>query len=153
MKFPFDTTKIFFEPRALVFASALQTTPVRQSNYLPGSAASRPLPAPGIIHYDSVNLVMLIQQQQQGSKGKFFVEQDGRELAEMTYTIPSPDLIIIDHTEVSDELAGKKVGLQLVTHAVEYVRTTNLKILPLCPFAKSVFDKKPEFGDVLFKRH
>ena len=94
---------------------------------------------------------MLIQQQQLDNKGKFFVEQEGRELAEMTYTVPGPDKIIIDHTEVSDELKGKSVGLQLVTQAVEYARTNNIKIIPLCTFAKSVFDKKPEFGDVLFK--
>jgi uncharacterized protein len=96
---------------------------------------------------------MLIQQQQHGSKGKFFVEQGGRELADMTYTVPGLGKIIIDHTEVSDELRGKSVGLQLVAHAVEYARANNLKIIPLCPFAKSVFDRKAEFGDVLFKNN
>jgi uncharacterized protein len=34
--------------------------------------------------------------------------------------------------------------------AVEYARANHIKILPLCPFAKSVFDKKgAEFADVL----
>ena len=80
----------------------------------------------------------------------FFVEMDGNILAEMVYSMPSPDKMIIEHTEVSEELKGKNVGNQLVHTAVEYARTKNIKIIPLCPFAKSVFDrKKEEFKDVL----
>jgi uncharacterized protein len=33
--------------------------------------------------------------------------------------------------------------------AVEFVREKNVKVIPLCPFAKSVFDKTPEYRDVL----
>lgn len=92
---------------------------------------------------------MLIQHKQGGEKGIFYVGQEGTILAELVYTKPSNDKMIIEHTEVDDTLAGKKVGLQLVTTAVDYARKQNLKIIPLCPFAKSVFDKKPEFRDVL----
>ena len=53
------------------------------------------------------------------------------------------------YAEVDDELRGKNVGFQLVSAAVSYARQHNLKILPICPFAKSVFEKKPEYGDVL----
>ena len=91
---------------------------------------------------------MLIQHKQIKGKGMFFVEMDGNILAEMVYTIPSPNKMIIEHTEVSDELR-KKVGDQLVHTAVEYARTNNIKIIPLCPFASSVFKKKPEYADVL----
>ena len=92
---------------------------------------------------------MLIQQKQEGSKGSFYVEENGIILAEMTYTMTGTELMIIDHTEVSDELRGKNVGYQLVHTAVEYARANHIKIIPLCPFAKSVFDKKAaEFADV-----
>ena len=57
--------------------------------------------------------------------------------------------MIIEHAGVSDALRGKNVGYQLVRTAVEYARANNIKIIPLCPFARSVFDKKPEFADVL----
>lgn len=93
---------------------------------------------------------MLIKQKQHGSKGSFYVGENEIILAEMTYSMAGNELMIIDHTEVSDELKGKQVGYQLVQAAVEYARTNTIKILPLCPFAKSVFDKKKdEFGDVL----
>ena len=93
---------------------------------------------------------MLIQHKKVNSKGLFFVEVDGNILAEMVYSTPDAGKMIIEHTEVSDELRGQNVGYQLVYTAVEYARTHSLKIIPLCPFANSVFKKKPEFADVLY---
>ena len=93
---------------------------------------------------------MLIKNKMVGTKGMFYVENDGKILAEMTYSMPSPEKMIIEHTEVSDELKGQNVGYQLVHTAVEYARTHNLKIVPLCPFANAVFKKKPEYADVLY---
>ena len=93
---------------------------------------------------------MLIQQKQEGHKGSFYVEENNKVLAEMTYSMTGADLMIIDHTEVLDELRGKNVGYQLVHTAVEYARTNHIKILPLCPFANAVFKKKAaEFTDIL----
>ena len=92
---------------------------------------------------------MLIRNKQIKGKGMFFVEMDGNILAEMVYSMPSPNKMIIEHTEVSEELKGKNVGNQLVHTAIEYARTKNIKIIPLCPFASSVFKKKPEYADVL----
>ena len=92
---------------------------------------------------------MLIHHKQVGSKGMFFIGEEGAILAEMVYTSPSTDKMIIEHTEVSDELRGQNIGFQLVNTAVEYARKHHIKIIPLCPFANSVFKKKPEFSDVL----
>jgi hypothetical protein len=83
------------------------------------------------------------------SKGAFVVDVDGRRLATMTYTRAGDTLVIIDHTDVSDELRGQGVGKKLVLAAVEWLRESNLKVIPLCPFAKSVFDRSPELADVL----
>ena len=92
---------------------------------------------------------MLIQHKKVGNKGLFYVESNGNIMAEMVYTMSSPEKMIIEHTEVSEELKGQNVGYQLVHTAVEYARTHNIKIIPLCPFAHAVFKKKPEYADVL----
>jgi uncharacterized protein len=81
----------------------------------------------------------------------FYVGQDGAVLAEMVYSLPTPQKMIIEHTEVDDSLGGKGVGKQLVATAIEYARTHNIKIIPLCPYAKSVLDRTPEWQDVLEK--
>ncbi|HUR67408.1 MAG TPA: GNAT family N-acetyltransferase [Chitinophagaceae bacterium] len=93
---------------------------------------------------------MLIQHKQSGDKGLFFVQMDGNIMAELVYTMPSPDKIILEHTEVNDELRGQNIGYKLVHTAVEFARTRDLKIIPLCPFVNAVFKKKPEYADVLF---
>ena len=92
---------------------------------------------------------MNIQHQVSDTKGAFFIEENGSKLAEMTYSKWGDGKFIIDHTEVSDKLRGKGAGKQLVYAAVNYARENHMKILPLCPFAKSVFDKTPAIQDVL----
>ncbi|MBI3717797.1 MAG: N-acetyltransferase [Sphingobacteriales bacterium] len=79
----------------------------------------------------------------------FYVGQDGAILAEMVYTMPSDNKMIIKHTEVDDSLSGKGVGKQLLKTVVEYAGTNHIKIIPLCPFAKATFDKTKEWQDVL----
>ena len=92
---------------------------------------------------------MVVEHKKIGAAGMFYVDVEGKTLAKMTYTMPSENQMTIVHTEVDPSLAGKSVGLQLVHAAVEYAREHFIKIIPQCPFAKSVFDKKPEFRDVL----
>jgi len=92
---------------------------------------------------------MEVKQEETGHKGSFYVEQEGLRLAEMTYSWAGNDRIIIDHTEVSDKLRGMGVGLQLVEKAVAFAREKGISIIPLCPFARSVFNKKPDLKDVL----
>jgi predicted GNAT family acetyltransferase len=90
-----------------------------------------------------------IQHQRAGHKGAFVIERDGKRLAEMTYTTAGATRIIIDHTDVDDALRGTGASRKLVEAAVLWARAENKKILPLCPFAKSVFDKTPAYADVL----
>ena len=87
---------------------------------------------------------MTIEQFNRESKGFFKASEDGKEAGRMTYSWAGNDKFIIDHTEVNPDFKGKNVGLQLVMAAVDFAREKNLKIIPLCPFAKSVFDKKEE---------
>jgi uncharacterized protein len=92
---------------------------------------------------------MEIKQIEHGSKGGFVIEKDNDLLAQLTYSKAGDKIIIIDHTEVSHTLRGTGAGNQLVMKAVEYARNNHIKILPLCPFAKSVFEKTPAIADVL----
>ena len=92
---------------------------------------------------------MEIQHRDDGKKGVFYIEQENKVLAEMTYVWVGSDRIIIDHTAVNGVLRGKSAGKQLLANAVDFAREKGIKIIPLCPFAKSVFDKVEAFRDVL----
>jgi uncharacterized protein len=91
---------------------------------------------------------MVIQHKLLDGRGMFYVGRDGGILAEMVYNMHENQMVI-EHTEVNVELEGQGVGKQLVFTAVEYARTHNLKIVPLCPFAKKVLSKETEWQDVL----
>ncbi|MES2691322.1 MAG: GNAT family N-acetyltransferase [Bacteroidota bacterium] len=93
---------------------------------------------------------MEIQHVNNTKNGVFFIEDDGQRLAEMTYVWSGDNKFIIDHTQVSDLLKGKGIGKQLVMAAVAFARQNRYKIMPLCPFAKRVFDSTPGINEVLF---
>ena len=92
---------------------------------------------------------MKIQQTNNETKGFFKAVNENLEAGKMTYSWAGNDKIIIDHTEVNPDYKGKKVGFQMVMSAIEFAKENNIKIIPLCPFVKSVFDKTPEIRDVL----
>ena len=91
---------------------------------------------------------MVVGHEESGHRGAFTIEVDGKRLAEMTYTVAG-SRVIIDHTTVDDALRGKGAGKHLVAKAVEWARANGRKLMPLCPYAKSVFDKTPDYRDVL----
>lgn len=92
---------------------------------------------------------MDIQHKNGKSKGAFFLKENEEIKAEITYSKAGETKIIIDHTEVSDELRGQSVGKALVKHAVDFARKNELTIIPLCPFAKSVIERDESLQDVL----
>lgn len=92
---------------------------------------------------------MEIQRKETEDKGKFFIEENDRQIALMTYRKSGDDVINIDHTEVDSNLRGEGIGEDLVMEAVKYARENDLKIVATCPFAKKIIDENPEFHDVL----
>lgn len=92
---------------------------------------------------------MDVKQYDNGTKGRFYIEADGKEAAMMHYVWAGEKKLIIDHTEVAEAFEGRGLGKQLVKAAVLYARANDIKIVPLCPFAKGVFDRVEEYSDVL----
>jgi uncharacterized protein len=92
---------------------------------------------------------MQINHHESETKGMFYIGEKKDPEAEMSYSKAGDTLIIIDHTTVSETLKGKGAGKQLVAAAVAYAREKKVKVLPLCPFTSSVFDKVAEYRDVL----
>ena len=94
---------------------------------------------------------MIFEQVDNGNKGYFRAVENDTEAGRMTYKWSGITKLIIDHTDVKPNFKGKNVGKQLVMEAVHYARKKSLKIVPQCPFAKSVFDKNVEIQDVIAK--
>ncbi|MBX2905358.1 MAG: N-acetyltransferase [Taibaiella sp.] len=92
---------------------------------------------------------MDVKQKNAEAKGWFYIEYEGKEIAAMHYVWAGTDKMIIDHTEVDEAYEGRGLGKQLVHAGVAYARANDVKIIPLCPFAKGVFDRVEAYRDVL----
>ncbi len=93
---------------------------------------------------------MDIQHEQQGLRHAFFIEREGRRIAEQTLSAaPDGKLLIIDHTEVDDSLRGQGVARRLTLATVEWSRNNGVKLVAVCPIAKAIIEKDPSLRDVL----
>lgn len=86
--------------------------------------------------------------------GKFYIGDDPKKVqAEMTYVLNIRDQLIIEHTEVGEELRGKGAGDKLLDKVVQFARDDNRQVIAECPFVKARFEKYPDkYGDLIEKR-
>jgi predicted GNAT family acetyltransferase len=84
-----------------------------------------------------------------GKKGIFFAEKEGEVTAEITYYWNDDDTITIDHTYVNSEKHERGSGKKLIEAVIALARDNNLKIIPVCSFAKAQFEKNADWKDVL----
>lgn len=60
-----------------------------------------------------------------------------------------PDQIIFDHTEVPPPLEGKGLAAKVTRAALDFARSNNLRVVPLCPYAASYIRRHPEVQDLV----
>lgn len=83
------------------------------------------------------------------SKGEFSLLLEEKVIALMTYSKIDEANIIIDHTSVDPAFKGQGIGKKIVQAMVFWARANQIKVLPLCTFAKSTLEKNAEWSDIL----
>ncbi len=81
----------------------------------------------------------------------FYIEQNGKSIAEMTYYFREERELVINHTYVSPAMRGKGIAEKLVNKGVEFAREKDYKIYPTCSYAKVILNKGKEYEDILLK--
>ena len=76
-------------------------------------------------------------------------DQSEQEVGECTF-VKSKNLWVIDHTFVAPDIRGHNIASSLIKIIVEQARNSNVKIVPLCSFAKKEFMKIDEYKDILY---
>lgn len=94
---------------------------------------------------------MTFEFSQQNGKGKFYLGNPQNPDAEITFVHTDPHTIIADHTYANSQTTERGTGKKLVEQLVTYARENNIKIIPLCPFARAVIEKNADMHDVLKK--
>ena len=80
----------------------------------------------------------------------FIAEVDGERAGLMTYREVSPDVMVINHTEVEPVFENQGIGSKLVVACADYAREIGKRIIPQCSFARAVFNRKKDIQDVLY---
>ena len=61
------------------------------------------------------------------------------------------DKIYLTHTEVPKGYEGKGIGTELIKQALEYIKTHNLTLVPLCPFVALYLKRHSEWKELVLK--
>ncbi|HQY27613.1 MAG TPA: GNAT family N-acetyltransferase [Burkholderiaceae bacterium] len=83
-----------------------------------------------------------------GRRGTFFIERDGRRVAELTYS-RGDESTVVDHTWVDPALRGGKAARRLVDTVVQWARAERVRLVPTCSYVRVVLARTPEYSDVL----
>ena len=94
-------------------------------------------------NYDMINI--------EQTDETFELLYDAEKAGFLEYHKNKAGVLEITHTEVAEEFGGKGLGMELVKAAVEDAQKNNLKIHSLCPYAKKMIEKTPEFKDLLIE--
>jgi predicted GNAT family acetyltransferase len=84
-------------------------------------------------------------------RGYFHITDKDIQVATMQISI-SGDTLIAFHTEVSPEYEGQGLARKLLHAMISYVRANSLKVLPLCPYVYSQFQKHAEEWADIWKK-
>lgn len=84
-----------------------------------------------------------------GGTQEFVLYVDGERLGSLDYTRPESGVMRIEYVEVAPELRGSGLGRQLVQAAVDWARDSDLKIVPICGYARAVISRDPSMSALL----
>lgn len=81
-------------------------------------------------------------------QGEFYMEENGRRLAEISYVPAGEGKINANHTFVDPSLRGGGVAEKLLDALSDYARENNLKIIPTCSYVVAKFARSDKYSDV-----
>lgn len=85
-------------------------------------------------------------------KGRYEARLDNvKEAGELTYSRLNAGTIDANHTFVPETLRGRGIAQVLVERLVADARAGDYKIVPTCPYIKSLYGKRPEWSDVMLE--
>ncbi len=92
---------------------------------------------------------MKIEHHETTGQGRFEARDENKFAGKLEYSRKEENKMVIEHTEVDPGFQGEGVGKKLVQEAAEYARQNNMKINPVCSYAKKVLERSSDYDDVL----
>jgi predicted GNAT family acetyltransferase len=89
---------------------------------------------------------MAIVQEGHGDQQEFVLRLDNRRRGFLSFTVPGDGVMRIEYVEVDPDLRGAGYGRQLVEAAVAFAKTRQLRVVPICGYARAVIQRSPELA-------
>jgi predicted GNAT family acetyltransferase len=109
---------------------------------------SEEIPAKGIAKARNEDKAVHYQFEKERNRAVAY-DHNEHEVGECTF-FKIKNLWTINHTFVDPDIRGQNVAAYLIKIIVEQARNENVKIIPLCSFAKKEFMKIDEYKDILY---
>ena len=69
----------------------------------------------------------------------------GDDRAVLEYRSNKEGKFFITHTEVPPALEDRGVDAILVAHVFDYIKSNNMRLIPVCPYVKAYLKEHPDF--------
>ncbi|TGA97023.1 N-acetyltransferase [Sporolactobacillus shoreae] len=89
----------------------------------------------------------------EGKDRYFITDDEGSEIAEVTFTWPSDSVLSIDHTFVDPKYRGQKLAQQLIQAVIDKAIREDKKVIPSCSYARAQFDRVKEYQKLEYMGH
>jgi predicted GNAT family acetyltransferase len=87
--------------------------------------SSSPMSIGSVSIKEHPQMLIRIEREDNGKKGRFVIYYNDQFAGEMTYVWAGTSKFIIDHTGVEESFSGRGLGKHLVMKSVEYARDTH----------------------------
>lgn len=87
-----------------------------------------------------------IEREELNGNHEFVLRVNGERAGFLEYTRPEVGVMRIEYVEVDPELRGTGLGKQLVEKAVAFARETQLRVVPICGYARAVIRRDPQLN-------
>jgi predicted GNAT family acetyltransferase len=90
-----------------------------------------------------------IEREELNGTHEFVLRIDGERFGFLEFTRPDVGVMRIEYVEVSPELRGTGLGKQLVEKAVAFATDADLRVVPICSYARAVIQRDPALSAAL----
>ncbi len=88
----------------------------------------------------------------QSCRSFYIGDSETNPLAEIVFNYKGENIVTIDRTFVSESMRGQNIASQLLQRLVEWAREENIKIIPVCEYAKKKMENNNDYKDVLLPK-
>ena len=90
-----------------------------------------------------------IEREELNGVHEFVLRINGERLGYLEFTRPEVGLMRIEYVEVAPGVRGTGLGRQLVAKAIDFARHTELRVVPICSYARAVIERDPAMSSLL----